>query len=59
KLLIPGRNTNPNNITKEMYTFYGEISGGVDSLTTTNHVYEYNGLGYPIKMDNNITFEYN
>lgn len=59
KLLIPGPNTNPNNTTKETYTFYGEISDSTDRVKIIEHVYEYNELGYPIKMDNDFTFEYN
>ncbi|MBV5311821.1 MAG: hypothetical protein JZU47_00915 [Prolixibacteraceae bacterium] len=58
-ILFPGTPTNQNNIIKETHTFYGKIPAGKDSVTITNHVYEYNELGYPIKMDNDLTIEYN
>lgn len=59
KVILPGISTNQNNITKETHTFYGQFSEGSDSIKVTNHIYEYNELGYPIKMDNDLTFEYN
>lgn len=59
KSIFPGRSTNQNNIIKETSTYYSERPAGTDSVTIANHVYEYNELGYPIKMDNKLTYEYN
>jgi len=59
QMILPGTFNNQNNIVKETQTIYGENPAGADSVKVTNHVYEYNELGYPIKMDNDITFEYN
>lgn len=58
KLIFPGRNTNRNNITKETYTVYGETPSVVERLNITTHIYEYNELGYPIKVDGETIYEY-
>ena len=58
KLIFPGRNTNQNNITKETYTVYGETTSIVEWLNITIHTYEYNDLGYPVKVDGETTYEY-
>jgi len=59
KMIFPGTSTNQNNITKETRTLYGEIPAGTNRVEITNHVYEYNESGYPVKMDDDIIFEYN
>ncbi len=59
KIASPGRATNANNITRETYTLYGEIPSFVDRVQVTTHKYEYNKLGYPVKVDNETTYEYN
>ncbi len=58
KLLNPGRETNLNNITKETYTLYGEIPKGIERVQITTHTYDYNELGYPIKVDGETVYEY-
>lgn len=58
KLVWPGRNTNRNNITKETYTVYGETTSVVEWHNITIHTYEYNDLGYPIKVDGETVYEY-
>lgn len=58
KLIFPGRNTNRNNITKETYTLYGETTSEIEWLNITTHTYEYNELGYPIKVDDIWVYEY-
>ena len=58
KLIFPGRNTNPNNITKETYTLYGETTSEIEWLNITTHIYEYNDLGYPVKIDDETVYEY-
>jgi hypothetical protein len=46
---VPGLFTNKNNITKDTYV-YNASSG---SQYTTNYNYEYNTLGYPVKVNDN------
>jgi len=58
KSLTPGRETNKNNITKETYRLYGELPVGVERVQITTHTYEYNDLGYPVKVDDETVYEY-
>lgn len=58
KLIFPGRNTNLNNITKATYTLYGETPSVIEWLDITTHKYEYNDLGYPVKVDGETSYEY-
>jgi hypothetical protein len=58
KLVNPGRETNHNNITKETYTVYGETPSVIEWLNITTHTYEYNDLGYPLKVDDETVYEY-
>lgn len=58
KLLYPGRATNRNNITKESYTAYGATPSVIEWENITKHEYEYNDLGYPVKVDKETVYEY-
>ena len=58
KLIFPGQNTNQNNITKATYTLYGETPLVIEWLDITTHNYEYNDLGYPVKVDTETVYEY-
>ena len=58
ELIFPGRNTNRNNITKETYTLYGETLLVIEWLDITTHTYEYNDLGFPVKVDSETVYEY-
>lgn len=58
KLLWPGQNTNKNNITKATYTLYGDTPSVIEWLNITTHTYEYNDLGYPVKVDSETSYEY-
>lgn len=58
KLIFPGRNTDQNNITKATYTLYGETPSVIEWLDITTHTYEYNDLGYPVKIDDEVVYEY-
>ncbi len=55
-LMIPGENTNRNNITKEIYTLHFEVDDFIEPIQITEYNYEYNSNGYPVKR--NDTFEY-
>lgn len=58
KLLYPGRATNRNNITKESYIAYGATPSVIEWENITSHTYEYNDLGYPVKVDKETVYEY-
>ena len=58
KLLYPGRATNRNNITNESYTAYGATPSVIEWENITKHEYEYNDLGYPVKVDKETVYEY-
>jgi hypothetical protein len=58
KLLIPGINTNSNNVIKETYTIYIPATQGADKVQVTENAYQYNGMGYPISKNDNILFVY-
>jgi hypothetical protein len=58
KLLIPGVDTNPNNITKETYTIHLAQGQGADKAQITQNTYVYNTSGYPITKNGNTTYVY-
>lgn len=58
KLLYPGRATNQNNIIKATYTAYGNTPSVIEWENITKHEYEYNDLGYPVKIDGETVYEY-
>jgi hypothetical protein len=58
KLLIPGVDTNPNNITKETYTIHLAQGQGADKAQVTQNTYVYNTSGYPITKNGNTTYVY-
>jgi hypothetical protein len=58
RLTDPGVNTNPNNITKEIYTIVRQSDGGSEVPQITNTSYEYNSLGYPVKVNESVEYIY-
>lgn len=54
----PGKETNPNNITKETYKLYFDVPGGTDKIQVTNYSYKYNSQNNPIQVNDDMTFEY-
>lgn len=52
-LIIPGENTNPNNIIKETYTIHFQVDDFIKKVQIRENSYEYNGKGYPISKNNN------
>lgn len=56
RLMIPGQNTNPNNIIKETYTLHFEVDDFIEPIQITEYNYEYNLNDYPVKR--NDYFEY-
>lgn len=57
RLMLPGQNTNENNIVKETLTLTEKVPG-FDQVQVSNSVYEYNRRGYPVLKDNLIRYEY-
>ena len=58
KLMIPGINTNPNNIIKETYTIHFKPGQGTDIVQVTITSYTYNSKGYPVRKDGTIEYQY-
>ncbi len=57
-LIIPGTNTNRNNIITQTYTIHLSTDQGPDNVQTTTNIYQYNSSGYPISKNGNVTFVY-
>jgi hypothetical protein len=58
KSLIPGVYTNPNNIIKETYTIHLVADLGSDKVQITESSYTYNGFGYPVTKNGNVSYIY-
>jgi hypothetical protein len=58
RIMIPGVNTNINNIIKETYTLHLPSGQGPDKVQVTEAIFVYNGMGYPVSKNNNITYVY-
>ncbi len=57
RLLLPGVNTNTNNILKKVQTLYFDAPLA-EKIQETTYTYEYNSDGYPIRKNEKFTFEY-
>jgi len=57
KSVIPGLNTNPNNVIKETYTIHSSIES-TENVQIAENTYNYNALGYPISKNGNVTYAY-
>jgi hypothetical protein len=57
-LVIPGINTNLNNIIKEICTVHQNNGQGPDKVQITENSYEYNINGYPVSKNGNISYIY-
>lgn len=58
RLMNPGINTNPNNITKETYTLHFEVDQWTQRVQVTEYHYEYNQEGYPVKVNGDLEYVY-
>jgi YD repeat-containing protein len=58
KSMLPGINTNPNNIVKETYTIHVSSDLGSDNVQTTATTYTYNTAGYPVSKNGNTSYVY-
>ncbi len=58
RLTTPGVFTNPNNITKEIYTLNFDVDPSIEKVQITENSYEYNDKGYPIKVNGVTEYVY-
>ena len=58
RLITPGVYTNPNNITKETYTLNFDVDPSIEKVQITEYTYEYNAIGYPIKVNGETEYVY-
>ena len=58
RLMIPGINTNPNNLIKETYTVHKSAAQGPDNVQVTTNSYTYNDMGYPVSKNGNVSYVY-
>jgi YD repeat-containing protein len=58
KSMLPGINTNTNNIVKETYTIHMSPGLGSDNVQTTVTTYTYNAAGYPVSKNGNTSYVY-
>jgi hypothetical protein len=57
-LLIPGINTNENNIIRATQILENNTDPGIETVHVTESSYEYNDQGYPILKNGYIRYEY-
>jgi hypothetical protein len=57
-LLIPGKHTNPNNITKETYTIHFEVDNYIQKVQSHKNSYKYNKDGYPVEVNGEAAYIY-
>ena len=57
-LMLPGRITNTNNITKEIYTDHSDVDQWTEKVQITKNVYEYNAIGFPAIKNEFETYKY-
>jgi hypothetical protein len=58
RLITPGIYTNPNNITKETLTINFDVDPSTEKVQITENSYEYNDMGYPIKVNGLTEYVY-
>lgn len=57
-LMIPGINTNLNNIVKETYTVQSGVDQKIANIQVTQTLYEYDDRGYPVKKNGTVKYAY-
>jgi hypothetical protein len=58
RLTTLGVFTNPNNITKETHTLNFDVGPSIEKVQITENFYEYNDMGYPIKVNGVTEYAY-
>ncbi|MFA9388304.1 MAG: hypothetical protein ACERKD_00765 [Prolixibacteraceae bacterium] len=57
-LMIPGQNTNTNNIIRETYILHFEVDQYTENVQITENDYTYNSLGFPATKNNSVNYIY-
>ena len=57
-LMLPGINTNRNNVIKEIYIVHVKAGLGTEKVQITENSYEYNISGYPVSKNGNVQYIY-
>jgi hypothetical protein len=58
QLMLPGINTNVNNITKETHTLNSKTDQASDKIQIAENTYEYNVNGFPVSKNGNVKYSY-
>jgi len=58
RLITPGKYTSPNNIIKETYSGNWEVEPGRQNVSVSEYRYEYNDMGYPVKVNGDTEYVY-
>jgi len=58
RMITPGIYTNPNNILKETCTIHFEVDQSIQKVQITINTYEYDGKGYPVKVNGVTEYVY-
>jgi hypothetical protein len=58
KLMVPGVNTNLNNVIKETKTVHMTAAQGGDIVGIIESAYKYNANGYPVSKNGNVEYLY-
>jgi hypothetical protein len=58
QLMLPGINTNVNNISKLTYTINSKTDQASDKIQITENTYEYNANGFPVSKNGNVKYVY-
>jgi hypothetical protein len=58
QLMLPGINTNVNNISKETYTLNSKNDQASDKIQITQNTYQYNASGFPVSKNGNVKYIY-
>ncbi|MCU0362889.1 MAG: hypothetical protein MUD02_05005 [Bacteroidales bacterium] len=57
-LMLPGKYTNTNNITRETYTIHFEVDKYTQKVQTHANSYKYNKDGYPVEVNGEAVYVY-
>jgi hypothetical protein len=58
QLMLPGINTNVNNISKETHTLNSKNDLAPDKIQITENTYQYNAKGFPVSKNGNVKYIY-
>jgi hypothetical protein len=58
QLMLPGINTNVNNISKETHTLNSKADQASDKIQIIENTYQYNASGFPVSKNGNVKYIY-